>query len=389
MLNNPYAIIAFLIAIESLVLYISSHTRFKKYFHFIPPVFWIYFLPMFFSTTGILDSQSPVYQIITTLLLPASLVLLLLSTDIQAILRLGRPALIMMGASSFGIMVAAPIVFWVMKPLVGAQMWSGFGALSGSWVGGSANMVAVKEALGTPDAVFAPMVIVDTVVPYVWMGVLIAAAGWQEAFDRWNKSDRRILEELSVSAKGSHAVLKKKACVRAYGVILCIAVLGTVIPHFLGKNLPVVRNVLSPYAWTIILASVLGIAFSFTRLRDLESAGATKAGYFLLYFVLTAIGAKAHIANVQATFVLIVCGFLIVFIHGGIVVSAARLIRAPMFLAATVSQASVGGVASAPVVAAVYQPGLASVGLLLAILGNIMGTYIGILAGQLCRIAGQ
>jgi len=64
---------------------------------------------------------------------------------------------------------------------------------------------------------------------------------------------------------------------------------------------------------------------------------------------------------------------------------AARLMKAPMFLAVVASQANIGGVASAPIVAAVYQPGLASVGLLLAILGNIMGTYLGILSGQLCR----
>jgi uncharacterized membrane protein len=38
------------------------------------------------------------------------------------------------------------------------------------------------------------------------------------------------------------------------------------------------------------------------------------------------------------------------------------------------------------VVAEVYQPGLASVGLLLAILGNIFGTYFGIFCAQLCRM---
>ena len=62
-----------------------------------------------------------------------------------------------------------------------------------AWTGGSANMIAVKEALAVPDAVFAPMVIVDTVVPYLWMGLLIAMVGLQPAFDRWNRADRAIL----------------------------------------------------------------------------------------------------------------------------------------------------------------------------------------------------
>lgn len=44
------------------------------------------------------------------------------------------------------------------------------------------------------------------------------------------------------------------------------------------------------------------------------------------------------------------------------------------------------GLVSAPVVAEVYQPGFASVGLLLAILGHSLGAYIGIFTGQICRL---
>src|SRR5207249_9415486 len=42
------------------------------------------------------------------------------------------------------------------------------------------------------------------------------------------------------------------------------------------------------------------------------------------------------------------------------------------------SQACVGGYSSAPVVAAIYHPAMASVGLLLAVLGNVIGTYAGL-----------
>jgi uncharacterized membrane protein len=65
---------------------------------------------------------------------------------------------------------------------------------------------------------------------------------------------------------------------------------------------------------------------------------------------------------------------------------ALKIFRAPFFLAATASQACLGGVASSPVVAEVYQKGLGPLGLLLAITGNIFGTYVGILVGQICRI---
>ena len=85
-------------------------------------------------------------------------------------------------------------------------------------------------------------------------------------------------------------------------------------------------------------------------------------------------------------FILIVAGFLIILIHTAFLLIAARLTRAPMFLVAVASQANVGGVASAPIVAEVYRPGLSSVGLLLAILGGIVGTYLGIIVGTWCRM---
>ena len=42
-------------------------------------------------------------------------------------------------------------------------MWKALGALSGSWIGGLSNMVAIKEGVGTPDALMSPIIIVDSV----------------------------------------------------------------------------------------------------------------------------------------------------------------------------------------------------------------------------------
>ncbi len=386
MIRNPVVIILFLLTIEIAVLYISSRASLKKYFSFLPPVFWIYFIPMLCSTFGLIDPKAAIYQTITSWFLPASLVLLLLSADIKAIGRLGKPALLMMLAGSLGMMFGMPLVFALVKPWIGSEMWSGFGALSASWVGGSANMIAVKEAIGTPENIFAPMVVVDTVVPYVWMGFLVAASGFQWQFDRINQSDRRILDDFNVYAAGATPTIRNKFSWFRFALILLLAFDAAFYTRMLGVHLPVIKDILSVYAWTIIVASILGIGLSLTAARKLEQDGASRIGYFLLYFVLTTIGAKANISHIGSAFILIGAGFLVVAFHAGAILLAARLLRAPMFLAAVASQANIGGVASAPIVAEVYQPGLASVGLLLAILGNIVGTYSGIITAQLCRM---
>ena len=384
MISHPVSLILFLLTIEISVLYLARHPRTQRYFDFLPSVFWIYFLPMLASTFGWIDSQAPVYKVITTHILPASLFLLLMTVDMKAIVKLGKDALLMMAIGSLGICVGTVVVFAGFKHWVGTDFYAGFGALSASWTGGSANMIAVKEAVNIPDHIFAPMVIVDTIVPYVWMGIMVSVVGIQTAFDRWNRSDQTILKELSRRAQQisqTNIVWKMEKIL----VILMLAAGGSWVAQGLAKFLPVIQNVISMSAWTIIVVTTLGILGSFTPIRKLEKSGSNKIGYFLLYFVLTTIGAKASLANMSSALLLISAGFCIVLIHAVFLLIGAKLLKAPLFLVATASQANVGGVASAPVVAEIYQPGLASVGLLLAIGGNIFGTYIGILTVKLCE----
>ncbi|MFA5271749.1 MAG: DUF819 family protein [Candidatus Omnitrophota bacterium] len=389
MIKTPFAIIIFLLAVETLVVLISSHHKFKKYFKFIPAVFWIYFLPMLSSSFGLIDSGSGIYQIISYYMLPAALVLLLLSSDIKSILKLEKQALIMMFAGSLGIMIATPAVFALVKNWVGTDMWSGFGALSGSWMGGSANMIAVKEALGTPDSVFTPMVIVDTIVPYAWMGILVAMVTLQPLYDKWNRSNREIIDVLCRRAAITGSGTEKKFSLQKIGLIFIVAVLACVFSLYAANRLPVIKSVVTSYTWAIIIVSILGVSLSLTPIKKLEHYGSEKIGYFILYFVLTSIGARSNISHINTTGILIAAGFLIVILHACILFLVSRLIRAPMFLLAVASQANIGGVASAPIVAAIYEPGLASVGLLLAVLGNIVGTYLGIVTGQLCFFFAQ
>lgn len=386
MISHPLLIIGLLLAIELLVLGLARHELTSRWFEFLPSVFWIYFLPMLAATFGLIAPQSPVYGMITTYLLPASLVLLLLPVDIRAILRLGPTALAMFFIGAVGIILGASLSFAMFKASIGSEFWAGFGALSASWTGGSANMIAVKEALAVPDHVFAPMVIVDTVVPYLWMGMLIAGVALQPAFDRWNRSDRSIIDELGRRVAENDVDSGQRRTVVGMVLILAVAGGGGALAQLLARQMPQIKDVASTYTWTIVIVSLLGILLSFTPVRKLERAGASRVGYNLLYFVLTAIGAKASVANISSALMLIVAGLVIVAVHAVFMLVAARLLKAPLFLVVAASQANIGGVASAPVVAEVYQPGLASVGLLLAILGNIFGTYLGICCAQLCRI---
>jgi uncharacterized membrane protein len=382
MVNSPIYIIIVLLLIEAAILSLAQMAVGKKLFRFLPSMFWIYFLPMLANTAGILPAESAFYSEITRWVLPAALVILLLSADIGGILRLGPTALGMMAAGVAGIVVGAPVVTWLYRAWLPPEAWKGIGALSASWIGGSANMIAVKEAIGTPDSVFLPAVIVDTIIPYFWMGLLIAASAYQASFDRWNKSDTRLLDELaSRTAKNQ---TKHRWTIAGVCLIVILAIAGSLATVRISQFLPTVKNGFSATAWAIILATLLGVVLSFTPARKLESRGSNTIGFAMLYFVLASIGAKTSLSHIQAVPILLAAGATWIIIHAAFLLTAARLLRAPLALAAAASQACVGGPASAPVVAGIYRPELAPVGLLLAVLGNILGTFVGLLVSHLC-----
>lgn len=379
MIRHPLGVLCILVLIEGVVLFLSESSRTKKFFHFPPPLFWIYFLPMIVSGIEILPQQHAIYPKITSTVLPAGLILLLIATDMKAILRLGRPALLMMFTGTAGIMIGAPLMALLFKPWLPADAWSGFGALSASWIGGSANMIAVKEAIHTPDAVFFPMIVVDTVVVYSWMGLLILFEGFQKTYDKWNRSDLRLVEELARKTASADARTGEFS-VQYFPLILATAFGGA----WISNRLSAIAGGGS-FVWTIIFATTLGTLLSFTGLRKLEFHGASRVGYLFLFLVLTSIGARASLSGILSAPLLIVAGVILVLIHAASLFIVSRIARIPLCLVATASQANMGGPASAPIVAAAYQPALAPVGLLLGILGNVMGTYLGLITSALCK----
>jgi uncharacterized membrane protein len=211
---------------------------------------------------------------------------------------------------------------------------------------------------------------------------LILLEGVQKKYDLWNHSDRGVVEELARKTASNEGGAKKFRY-QYLPLILATAFGGAWISNKLAG---IVGD--GSFAWTIILASTLGILLSFTSLRKLEFHGASRTGYLLLFLVLTSIGARASLSGILSAPILIAAGVLLVLIHATFLLIVSRVVRIPLCLIATASQANIGGPASAPIVAAAYEPALAPVGLLLGILGNVMGTYLGLITSQLCKLVG-
>jgi uncharacterized membrane protein len=376
LLTDPMAIFAWLAALVAIVFWASGLPQLSRLFEFTPPVIYVYFLPTISTTIGITPASSPAYAWLTRYLLPVALLLLMISVDLRAIGRLGRTALIMLVAGTVGIIIGGPIAWLVFGSFLPPDAWTGLAALSGSWIGGTANMVAVAESVGTPESVMGPIIVVDTVVGYGWMGVLLFLSGWQQRFDRRIGARTAALEEANLSMAAVTA-RQTPAELRHILIITGLGFAGAVLAVAIGARLPVLGDptIISNTTWAVLIVVTVGLMLSFTRLRRLEEVGASRFGYAALYLLLSGIGAQADLIAVLSAPLYFAAGVLWIMVHVAVLLVTARIIRAPLFFVATGSMANIGGAATAPVVAGVYHPALAPVGLLMAVGGYVLGIY--------------
>tara|TARA_B100000497_G_scaffold50272_1_gene57902 strand:- start:9550 stop:10719 length:1170 start_codon:yes stop_codon:yes gene_type:complete len=387
-----------------------------------------YFLPAILTTLGIIapewntisetgeiiQHESNLYYVASRYFLPAALVLMTLSLDLKAVFNLGPKALIMFLTGTVGIIIGGPIAIYILSLIypeaiggIGPDaVWRGLATLAGSWIGGGANQTAMLEIYGYNQKLYGGMVFVDIVVANIWMAILLIGIGKTEKIDRWLKADTTAIEDLKAKVSKFTQEVTKNPSLKDLIILLSVA-FGTVsLSHFFANILApffeskistiehlTLRNTFtflgSSFFWMISISTLIAIILSFTKVRKLEGAGASKIGSVFIYVLVATIGMKMDLTMIFDNLGLLAIGLIWMSVHAALLVIVAKLIRAPYFFLAIGSQANVGGAASAPVVASAFHSSLATVGVLLAVFGYAVGTIGAIACTLLMQIIAQ
>jgi uncharacterized membrane protein len=215
--------------------------------------------------------------------------------------------------------------------------------------------------------------------------MLLLFAGRERSMDAAIGADRSRIDEVRSRVEQYHAEVARPVSLSEMLLILAIGLGTTGLITWIAGYLPDIGTIINGFTWVVCLVTAAGVVMSFTKLRRLEGAGASTVGTVFLYLLVATIGASARFSHVMDNLPLLAVGGLWMGIHALAMLAVRRLLRAPVFFLAVGSQANVGGAASAPVVAAAFHPALATVGVLLAVLGYVLGTYIGILDAFVLR----
>lgn len=431
--TDNLVVFGILMSLLAFVFYTSSsnHAYWKKFYVVFPSLLMCYLLPSILSSLNIISPEwslldesgneilgsdgkpkmtgLAIYYVASRLLLPAALILLTISIDLKALWELGSKALIMFLTGTVGVILGGPIAIMIMSifspSTVGGvgfdAVWKGLSTIAGSWIGGGANQTAMLEIFKYNQEKYGAMVLVDIVVANIWMALLLFGIGKKETIDRWFKADNSSIEALKQKVSTYTESVTRIPTLKDYMILLGVtfAAVGfshwssVAIPAFLIEIFPIVgdkNSMISTFGdsffWMVTVATILGVVLSFTRMKEYEGIGASKIGSIFIYILVASIGMKMDLKSVVDSPGLLVVGLIWMSVHAILMIIVAKLIKAPFFFLAVGSQANIGGAASAPIVASAFHPSLASVGVLLAILGYVIGTYGAILSAILMEM---
>src|SRR5690606_35273824 len=128
------------------------------------------------------------------------------------------------------------------------NLWPGFSAFAGSWIGGAANESAMKELLGGSDDLFGVMILVDSTHVSLWLLAILVMAKHSAKIDKFLRADSSSIDKVIAAVESYERDHARPATINDLMVMfgLCFAMVG--VAHFAGGQ---IAGFFAPYSWAV------------------------------------------------------------------------------------------------------------------------------------------
>ncbi len=386
MITTGFTYLSFLLLVAGIIVWLEKRYQDSKFFKYVPAVVLLYLVVMLLSTFGVWQKNDEIDMYYTKFkdnLLPAMIFLMLLRCDMRKIIKLGPKLLLGFFSATISIAIGFIVTYALFKNFYEPDTWKSFGALCGSWMGGTGNMVAIQGALSVPDIKLGYALLMDSVNYAIWVMVLLWLVPFARIFNRWTKSDTSALDEVGTQLANNKEKLRKNMDFSDLIILTGTSLFVSAISIFLGGKMPE-TDFLSVTTWTVIIATIAGIAGAVTPLAKLP--GTSQLSNLMLFTIIGLIASRANFTELAQAPLYIISGFVILSIHAIVLLLIAKLFKLDLFTCGVASLANIGGTASAPILAGAYSEALIPIGILMALMGYIVGTGGGLIVAKIMSI---
>ncbi len=384
MIENNIVYLSILILIIGIIS--SIENKFKwKIFDILPSIVIIYALVMILSSLGFWSKNEnieSIYSSFKNTLLPSMIFLMLLDADIRTIAKLGKKMIFTFMLATTSIMIGFIISYSIFHNyLDGNETWKSFGALCGSWIGGTGNMVAIQGALNISNNDMGYVLIADSINYTLWVMLLLALVPLSIKFNSWSKADTSIID--TVSEKLNIQKNRSDISLSSLMLLLGCALMVNTASEYLATLLPT-TDFITHYTWVVMIATIAGILFAMTPLAKI--GGSSLIAQIMLYLIVALVASRADFSELSQAPIYIIAGFTVLVIHFMLMILFAKLFKLDLFSLGVASLANIGGVASAPILASAYSKALIPIGILMALMGYIIGTGGGLIVAKILQM---
>ena len=358
----------------------------QKFFKYIPSVVLCYLVAMLLCTLKVWDlgETKAAYGALKNNLTYAMIFSMLLRCDIRKVLRLGPRMLLGFFSATLTIMIGFIAAFLIMKRFIGSDAWMGLGALCGSWIGGSGNMVAVQAALNIAEADMGYALVIDSIDYSLWVMFLLWAIQLAPRFNQWTRADTAKLDEVSTRLSDEAKLNAKPVTFQSLILLIGCAFLVSAVATNVGAKLYDWTGFSDKATWTVLFVTAVALLAALTPLGKV--AGSGEVSNLLLYAVIALLASRASLTELGDAPAWIITGFIVLIIHAALMLVICKLLKLDLFTAGVASLANIGGTASAPVLAGSYAGSLVPVGILMALMGYVVGTPLATLCANIMKL---
>jgi len=385
MITNGFMYLAVIIFFAGLVILVEKKSD-SKFFKYVPAIVVIYFSVMLLSTFHVwekTDSVTATYKAVKGNLLPAMIFLMLLRCDLRKIMKLGPKMLIGFFSASISIGIGFVVMFAMFKGSFEPGSWKAFAALAGSWMGGTGNMAAIQGALNITDSSMGYTLLIDSIDYSIWVMILLALVPFEKMFSKFTKADGTALAEVTKHLEAEDNGNKNHVDFYELMLLLGTSLFVSAFAQYFAEILPK-TSFITGTTWSVMIATVIGVTLAMTKFGKI--GGSSQLSNVMLYTIVGLIASRANFAELGDAPLYILAGFVILIVHALIMIVVAKIFKLDLFTCGIASLANIGGVASAPILAASYGEVLIPVGVLMAMLGYIIGTGGGLMVGKILSL---
>lgn len=392
-ITNGFTYIAFLMLLAGGLLALEKYMKWKI-FNIVPPLVWIYIFNMFFCTIGLYNSDecSAAYSALKNNILYAMIFVMLLRCDFRKFGKLGpRMICIFMGCA-----ITLGIGFFALFPLFANALggadktWGATAALYASWVGGSANMAAMEDALPVDSGAYSCALALDTACYSLWIALLLFAVKYAQ---KWNKACKADTSKLDAVAAAANEEVAKETNVKPNAAdwifLIGLTLVVSAVSQYIGVQMNgffkgVGLSFFDKGTCTTVFVTILGLICAMTPLGKLPAV--TELSSVYLYAVVSLIASTATLIDLLSAPMWVVYGLGILLVHVVLMFILSKIFHWDLCMDSTASVACIGGSASAPIIATAYDGSFAGIGVLMGVLGAAIGNFMGLGMGALLKL---